>query len=165
MFLGGSAARWLQTSPDIIVICVDPWLDGWAGDYAAKYGNSEFQDQLNAKEGLFQTFLVNLSACSSRVIPVRDASPEALLKLFLLGVQPDLVFLDATKTIDDLLVCHQLWPSAILTGDDWSWELEGDFLAKDAVIKFASKHGFEVIHKRQSWLIVKEPERDPQTVG
>jgi hypothetical protein len=157
-FLGGSAYRWLTASPELVVVCVDPWSDGWAGDYASAKGRAGFQKQLNAAEGLYRTFLLNLTQFRDRVVPVRGLSPQVLPQLFVLGFVPDLVFFDSTKRLDDLPVCHRLWPEAIFTGDDWFWaDQEGDLPAQRAVKAFAAAHGFTILHQSQTWVLARNP--------
>ncbi|WP_024275761.1 hypothetical protein [Hyphomicrobium sp. 802] len=38
-----------------------------------------------------------------------------------LGVEPDIVFIDALKHREDYIEAHEQFPNAIITGDDWSW--------------------------------------------
>ncbi len=59
-FLGGSALRWLRASPDVVVVAVDPWQDGWAGDYLGTLGYPQQRERLNARDGLFELFLRNV---------------------------------------------------------------------------------------------------------
>ncbi len=75
-FLGGSALRWLRASPDIVVVAVDPWQDGWAGDYLAGLGYPDQRERLNASDGLFEMFLRNVQPFADRVVPVRATSPS-----------------------------------------------------------------------------------------
>jgi hypothetical protein len=155
-FLGGSAERWLRASPNLVVVCLDPWLDAWAGNYVAKHGYAELRDQLNRENGFFMTFLANLWNYRARVVPVRKKSPEGLLDLFLFDLQPDLIYIDANKASDSIRVCHQLWPSAILTGDDWNWSKEGGKApVQEAVTKLASAHGCEILQQKETWVLIK----------
>jgi len=156
-FLGGSAELWLQTSPALSIICVDPWPDAdyWAvGDYAAQNGHFEFREQLNAPMGFYKTFLANMVNYRERLIPVRGFSPEALLPLFLAGYSPELVYIDAAKSYDDIAVSHQLWPTAVIGGDDWLWRPEENYPARQAVLRFAAEEGMEVFHRKHTWLLV-----------
>jgi hypothetical protein len=158
-FLGGSTLRWLRASPDLVVVAVDPWADGWAGDYLAGRGYPDQRDGLNAANGLFEMFLRNVRPFSERVVPVRAASPMVLDELAQLGLRPDLVFIDAAKLTGDLVTASELWPEAILTGDDWGFE--GDDSTgpmRDVVLRFAQRRRLEVIRKSETWVITSAPE-------
>jgi hypothetical protein len=158
-FLGGSTLRWLRASPDLVVVAVDPWQDGWAGDYLADRGYSELRDGLNAPGGLFEMFLRNVQPFAGRVVPVRAASPMVLDELARLGLRPDLLFLDAAKLTGDLVTASELWPETILTGDDWGFE--GDDSTgpmRDVVLRFAQRRGLEVVRKSETWVITGAPE-------
>jgi hypothetical protein len=154
-FFGGSALRWLETSKEVVVICVDPWADNWAADFATNCGFPEFREQLNAKDGFFHTFLKNVENFRDRIIPTREPSPDVLLKLFLMGVKPDLVYLDGNKTAGDLITAHQLWPKAILTGDDWAWNPEMGYPMRQVVTTFAAEFCYEVESQMETWHIIK----------
>lgn len=87
-FLGGSTYRWLAYSPHLQVIAVDPW--NWrAGDFVASERNwfdwpkppDNIVHQLNARDGLYHTFLANLAEHRERLIPVRGNSPDVLEEL------------------------------------------------------------------------------------
>jgi predicted O-methyltransferase YrrM len=158
-FLGGSALRWLRASPDLVVVAVDPWQDGWAGDYLAGLGYPDQRERLNASDGLFEMFLRNVQPFAGRVVPVRAASPPVLDQLAALGLQPDLVFIDATKLTGDLATASELWPEAILTGDDWSFG--GDNSARpmrEIVQRFAERRHLAVVRKSETWVIADERE-------
>lgn len=156
-FLGGSALRWLDCAANLRIACVDPWpeRDAWsAGDYAAENGYAEFREQLDCPAGFFQTFARNVIACKERIIPVRGGSPEALLPLFLANFTPQLIYIDAAKSFDDIAVSHALWPQAAISGDDWTWMPANDFPARRAVLRFASLHGMQVFHRKATWVLV-----------
>lgn len=122
VFLGASARQWLAISPDVHVICVDPWKGGeWIGDFARYHDQAEWVcNQLTRDdEAFYQTFLRNMWEERHRVTPVRGLALDVLQHIRDCGVQPDLVYLDGDKTGRELPVCHELFPDAILTGDDW----------------------------------------------
>ncbi len=156
-FLGGSALRWLACAPELRIVCVDPWTEReeWsAGDYAAEKGRGDFREQLDQPAGFFHTFLRNVSAQKERIIPVRGRSPEALLPLFLAGFTPQLVYIDAAKSFDDIAVSHALWPQAALSGDDWMWLPAENFPARQAVLRFAALHDMQVFFRESTWVLV-----------
>ena len=99
---------------------LDPWEGSWA-NFAVTSGKPEHAEQLARKKAGYHTFLVNLWDHRQRVIPLRGRSPEKLYELAQLGVAPDLVYLDSDKSGVELEVCHELFPDAILCGDDWTY--------------------------------------------
>ena len=158
-FLGGSTLRWLRASPELVVVAVDPWPGGWAGDYLAGLGYPEHRDRLNAADGLFEMFLRNVQPYAERVVPVRAASPMVLDELARLGLRPDLVFVDAAKLTGDLVTATELWPEAILTGDAWGYEgVDSTSQMRDVVLRFAGRRGLEVVRKSETWVITGSPE-------
>ncbi len=164
-FLGGSALRWLRAAPDLVVVAVDPWQDGWAGDYLSALGYPDQRERLNAPDGLFDLFLRNVQPFSERVIPVRASSPEVLDELAALGLRPDLVFVDATKLTCDLATASELWPDAVLSGDDWSFDGGGSARPmREIVQRFAERRQRAVVRKSETWVIADE-RGTPTTLG
>ena len=161
-FLGGSTLRWLKGSPSVEIVALDPWPDCDAGDFAASEEwwfnwpkpSEEVVHALNAKDGLYHTFLANLAPYKDRVVPVRGRSQLLLEQLAEMGLEPDLVYIDADKKRSDLDACFRLWPLARLTGDDYLWKPEAGYPMQQHVNAFAAEHGFSVAHVCQTWVLV-----------
>lgn len=167
-FLCGSTLQWLRASETLTVIGVDKWDSNWAA-YIEKLA----QDPLRARtvfhlddkqietivanlrrHGNFCTALNNVRLYRQRFIPVRRSSPEALGYLHARGISPQLIYIDAGKEREDLDVAHELFPEAILCGDDWLWpDADGVMVMQENVRAFARERGFEVRSSRQSWLL------------
>lgn len=166
-FLGGSARRWLEASPDVVVIALDPWPKVSAGlaNFARAHRQPEWavQQLLSGPDALYHTFLVNLWDYKGRIIPVRAPAPAALHTLAEFGIQPDLIYLDADKSGRELEVCHQLFPGALLTGDDWFmgtdrfWPREGDYPIRQAVHEFCREHARHLLVDDMTWVISPDP--------
>ncbi|HEX5104530.1 MAG TPA: hypothetical protein VFV87_11995, partial [Pirellulaceae bacterium] len=113
-FLGASVRTWLAASPDVVVIALDPWPDirRWLPELNQKGTQPAWAiEQLaTGEDAAYHTFLANLWDERQRVIPMRDAAPAALYNLQKLGVQPELIYLDADKTGAELEVCRELFP-------------------------------------------------------
>ncbi len=123
VFVGGSVRQWLELSPEIVVIAIDPWpqIQG-ANHYLDTHPVGSLHGaQLRDHDGLYNTFLATLWNQRQRVIPMRGSGVEMLQILHDHGVQPDLVFIDADKQGAEISVCNSLFPSAIVCGDDWLW--------------------------------------------
>ena len=154
-FLGGSTKLWLAASPNVTVIALDPWEGSWAS-FAIASGKPEHADQLAREEGGYHTFLANLWDHRERVIPFRGRSPEKLHELAHLGVAPDLVYLDSDKSGIELEICHELFPDAILCGDDWTYAAEEGYPIRRPVKEFCARHGHYVRTKMATWIIDRD---------
>jgi hypothetical protein len=172
-FLCGSTRQWLDASPDLVVIGVDPWEENWSTYVrkGAEEGHPIFAalddpvavaDTLQRHDNCLLA-LNNIRDERDRFIPVRRRSPEALHYLQKKGIQPQLVYIDALKSDEDLWVAHDLFPDAILCGDDWSWRDEtGRFRMREHVERFADEKGFWVEALFGTW-IVREGSPPPPT--
>jgi hypothetical protein len=171
-FLCGSTRQWLDSSPDLEVIGVDPWDGNWS-TYVRKHteeGNPIFtalEDPLALAEtlqryGNYCVALNNIRDERDRFIPVRRRSPKALHYLRTRGIQPQLIYIDALKSEEDLSVAHELFPRAILCGDDWNWSDEnGRFRMREHVERFAGEKGFTVEAEGATWLLPPGPPPPP----
>lgn len=164
-FLCGSTLQWLDASTDLTVIGVDPWDGNW-GPYVrgmtdpaglgrlATALDVEHLGELIEAHGNYAVALNNVRAYGDRFIPVRRFSPEALHYLHSRGVEPGLVYIDAFKEVDDLAAANQLFPNAVLCGDDWSWRDEsGSLRMQDHVTNFATERGLEVQAIGATWIL------------
>lgn len=166
-FLGASARRWLSVRGDLTVIGVDPW----GGDLvetcqryvgrpaiARTYPERETQERFAAdvaRQGPLKTALANLIDFKDRFIPIQGLSPQILPRLKRAGAEPSLIYIDATKSPEDLDVCHALWPEAQLTGDDWHWSRTKGYPMRVIVNSFAERHGYRVTAESATWVLNK----------
>ncbi len=161
-FLCGSTRQWLESSPDLEVIGVDPWDGNWSTYVRNKTeeGHPVFaalEDTLAdtiQRYGNYCLALNNIRDERERFIPVRQRSPEALHYLRRRGIQPQLIYIDAFKSDDDLWVAHDLFPRSILCGDDWNWpDEDGRFRMREHVERFADEKGFTIEAQEATWLL------------
>ena len=105
-------------APQATVICVDHWLGS-----QEHHHNEKFRLKLPT---LYETFLVNLWEERDRVIPIRLRTTEALEEIYRFQIVPDLIYIDAGHTYQDVLAdvgtSLRLFPASVICGDDWSWE-------------------------------------------
>lgn len=170
-FLCGSSLQWLRASDDVTVIGIDPWDGNWAG-YIERVAADPIQsrsvwhlsdeeidrivDRLR-RDGNFLTAMNNVRLYKQRFVPIRRSSPEGLQYLYERGIVPDLIYIDADKKAEDLDEAHELFPNAILCGDDWLWpNKEGELIMQKHVNAFAAKHGMQVTASRQTWLLTRD---------
>lgn len=150
-WLGGSTRFILDHAPHAMVIAIDHWQ-----------GSAEHQDKHKAKlSSLYQTFLSNCWTYRSRLIPMKTTTLQGLEELFVLGLKPDLVYIDASHNYDavmqDLEKIYTCFLKTIICGDDWCWNnLKGDSLpVRRAVIDFSKQHNLKIISDREFWLILE----------
>lgn len=164
-FLGGSTRQWLDASPGLTVIAVDPWDGNW-GPYVRGMAQSPWMARhvagLDAEavadliegHGNYAIALNNLRGYRDRVIPVRRFSPEALHYLHARGIRPDVIYIDAFKEVDDLTAAWELFPNAVICGDDWNWRDEqGVYRMQQHVTTFAEAHSLRVEADAATWLL------------
>lgn len=129
VFLGGSLRQWLAASPAVRVVAVDPWpCFPEMPEVVRRHGKpAAVATQLTAHpDALYHTFLGNFWEDRHRVVPVRSTGVEVLERLAAMGFQPDLIYLDADKSGEELHLCERLFPRALLAGDDWFWTDAGE---------------------------------------
>ncbi len=157
-WLGASALFMARQIPSAIVICVDHWLGSIEINnhplYAGKIAT------------LYDTFLANCWSYKDRIVPVRMTTLEGMIKIHQLGIQPDLVYVDAAHSYPDvtgdLEAVYALFPNTIICGDDFDWDqIPGwNFPVQRAVNDFAARHGFTVHSGRETntrfWYLTKE---------
>lgn len=174
-FLCGSTRQWLRAAENLTVIGVDPWDGNWAAYLQRmpedmRMARTVFHlsdDELARivhdirRFGNFCVALNNVRLYKQRFIPVRRRSPEALRYLHERGIEPKLIYIDADKQRADLDIARELFPNAILCGDDWLWPDEtGELRMQRHVKEFAAEHGLEIRSARQTWVLVA-PEPPP----
>jgi hypothetical protein len=169
VFLGGSATQWLRALPKITLIGIDPWADwdcaGYFIQHRERYrtvidlkgmSDDEFVMQMRRPGALYQSVISNLWEFRDRFVPLKGSSPEVLYELHKMGIKPDMFFLDSTKTGDELEAFRSLWPKAIISGDDWTWQSNaesGIYDIREAVIPFAKKYNLNVVTDAATWLL------------
>lgn len=158
-FVGGSVRQWLEASSDVVVVAIDPWpqLKGSNPFYDSHPVGRAHASQLREPDGLYHAFLATLWQERERVIPVRGTGQQMLPALFELGLRPDLVFLDADKTAIELNICDDLFPEAIVCGDDWLWCDGKRFPSQRPVRECAQRRGRTLKCVSNTWLIDDRP--------
>jgi hypothetical protein len=163
-FLCGSTRMWLDAYPELEVIAVDPWEGNWAPYLQTLLQNYPrlFQHVKDPEAiinqvheyGNYINALNNLRGYEHRVIPIRRYSPEALQYLRRRYISPGMIYIDAFKSADDLYVANELFPTAILSGDDWTWpNSKGEFQMRENVKEFAAAKGFVPYAQAQTWIL------------
>jgi hypothetical protein len=149
-FLGGSALQWLAASREVVVVCVDPWpdlIDPGPGITAHHIGRA-YRDQLRAPEGVYRSFISSMWDVRHRIVHVRGMS---------LGLRPDMVYIDADKKGHEIPVCDELFPDAVIAGDDWNWSDGYSFPIREPASRSAHSRGRRLKCVGTTWLIDDGP--------
>ena len=158
-FVGGSVSQWLAASPDVVVVAIDPWpqIQGPNPFYESHPVGRLHLAQLREPDGLYQAFLASQWHNRHRVIPIRGLGLQILPSLHALGLQPDLIFIDADKQAAEIILCDDLFPNAIVCGDDWLWCDGRDFPTQRPVRESAQRRGRFLKFVSNTWLIDDRP--------
>lgn len=162
VFLGGSARQWLDASGELVVVAVDPWRDLRRGARPKSFVErhplgQRYGKQLFAPDGLYDSFIASLWDYRHRVVPARGVGIDILPQLHAVGLQPDLIYVDADKKGDELPMCAELFPKALIGGDDWIWQDGRTFPIRGPVRATALRQQRVLKHVDQTWLIDDRP--------
>jgi predicted O-methyltransferase YrrM len=151
----GSSTRWFCENSNAKVVAIDHWK-----------GSIEHVNRRDVKDKLptlYETFIVNCWDYRDRITPVKMDTISGLTWCSDMGFQPDIIFIDASHEYEDVLkdleTSHNLFPKAILVGDDWAWRnrrLQKRFTVREAVVDFCKKKNFKVADNTRCWHITKE---------
>jgi len=131
-WLGSSTRFLLDAAPNACVYAVDHWRGAGGHHPAPQYRR--------LLPNLYDQFLANLWDHRDRLVPMRTSTQDGILELAVVGVKPDLVYLDADHATEsvladiDAVVDH--FPTAVLIGDDWRWDS-----VREAVERYCREHG------------------------
>lgn len=158
-FVGGSVLQWLEASPDVTVVAIDPWPQITTPNV---YRDSHPVGRLHAQQlrefdGLYHAFLANTWEHRDRIVPVRGKGVDMLPVLHGLGLRPELIFIDADKRAAEVQVCDELFPDAIVCGDDWLWSDGRGFPSQQPVRESARRRHRILKCVSNTWLIDDRP--------
>ena len=147
--LGGSMERWLQASPSVRVLGLDPignwteYVDTLTTRDARMRPFRSMLPQLAREGGTRDVILGTLWPFRERACLVEGFSPHWLPRLGQ-GLSPDVVYIDNDKSMHDLWVAHALWPNAVLAGDDWGHQRA--WAGQASPVRHAARRTFNVTH-------------------
>jgi uncharacterized protein (TIGR03032 family) len=135
-WLGLSTRFIADRAPNAVIIAIDHWQ-----------GSEEHRQNPDFKEllpVLYETFLSSCWDYRERIIPMRMNSTNALEAIALQHLAPDVIYLDADHSYEavkaDIVRIRELFPDAILIGDDWDW-VGVRRAASEAAIEFGATIG------------------------
>jgi hypothetical protein len=151
----GLSTRFIaDQAPHATVITIDHWL-----------GSPEHHQKPEWKAmlpNLFETFLALCWDYRHRIVPLRMTTLEGMRLVASMGLAPDLIYVDAEHSYEavtgDLELIHELFPDALVVGDDYGWS--GVAPALDDAVR---RHGWTLEVKgtgpARAWCLVR-PETD-----
>ena len=123
-WLGSSTRFILNNTKNANVFAVDHWSDN-IKDYGNGKGGTKNDPGIEKIGTLWETFLVNCWEFKERLYPIREYTNKGLDILNMLGIDVDLVYIDASHgyedVLDDINKSLKYFPNAIIMGDDWNW--------------------------------------------
>jgi hypothetical protein len=162
-YLGGSTLKWLETRPDFTLIILDSWpagADDWIDTLIASrpFWVKDIESlkpvsRACHRHGIVKVALHNLRAFRDRVIPIQMPweTGYSYIQSF---VEPDIIYIDADKEPEGIVQAHELFPAAILCGDDWTWRDEkGIYRVREPVRRVAALRGGRVLTKDCTWVV------------
>lgn len=110
---GRSALEACRLAPNATIYCIDTWCGDGGLQYDPSLANQSMQ--------LTQS---NLWQYRDRVRLLRRYTVTGMHALAKAGVEPDVVYIDADHHAEpvrqDVRTAMQLWPEAVICGDDWN---------------------------------------------
>jgi predicted O-methyltransferase YrrM len=151
----GSSTRWFCDNTNATIYAVDHWL-----------GSNEHQGRVDVKDKLpilYETFIVNCWEYKDRIVPIRLNTIAGLQYLYDNQIVPDVIYVDASHeeadVIADIEKCLELFPDALITGDDWSWKNKKHnkrYTVRDAVLLVALKHKLHLTNNNRCWVLKRK---------
>lgn len=144
-WLGKSTKFFLNNYPESNVIAIDHWK-----------GSEEHQTRFKKLlPVLFDTFLVNCWNFKERLIPIRMSTTDGLKEVYNFGISPNFIYVDAGHSFDevvkDISTSIELFPHAIIGGDDWIWR-KSTLPVQKAVKHCAKKFNKKIKFSKNNWL-------------
>jgi Methyltransferase domain len=125
-------------------------VDHWQGSSEHKVPGSP---DLALLPTLHQQFLSNViyQNATDKIVPVKMDSLSAAKTFHQLGIQADLIYIDASHEYENVIKDLQAWfpilnKGGLLCGDDWHW---GG--VRQAVIEFGNSKGLKIYDEGNFW--------------
>jgi len=119
-WLGKSTRHMIQRGADLVIS-----VDHWDPDKLMPWAQARHPDLVPVVRVVYETFLANCWDHKNRIIPMRMDTRDALGAVHRLGITPEVIFLDSSHqyehTCEELDLISELFPAAVVVGDDWNW--------------------------------------------
>jgi predicted O-methyltransferase YrrM len=112
----GSAAFVAKHFPEMTIICVDTFVG------SAEHLKDKVQKEI--ADNLWTHFCLNSWEAQNRIYPIKGKSVDGLKRVAEIGLNPDFIYIDAAHDVDsvfaDVSTAIQLFPNAVIFGDDYT---------------------------------------------
>ncbi|MBD3649070.1 MAG: class I SAM-dependent methyltransferase [Pseudomonadales bacterium] len=169
--LGGSTRFFLDYLPNSRVICIDPWPDGYKipADFEA------IAPYVEENESLLPMFLYFCRDYRDRILPLRTFSSEGIVSVYQMGMAPNVIYIDGDHrylgTLNDLIMAHNLFPDALIVGDDWNFSSKYAIYkgieksVQKAATDFADHFGLELKSFANTYAVAPSIQRQRQALN
>lgn len=169
--LGGSTRFFCDYLPNSSVICIDPWPEG----YKIPKGFTDVFPELKtlAITSLYELFLYFCKDYQERILPLRTFSNEGIIQTYQMAYIPDIVYIDGDHrymgVLQDLIMIHNLFPSALIIGDDWNFSSKYPIYkgiqksVQKAAIDFCDHFGLQLEAIKNTYAI--QPDLEEQRIA
>jgi hypothetical protein len=144
-WVGAGSTRFFLEHSDALLICNDTWR----GDSPDMVQGREHKIPI-----LFETFCRNNWHDRDRIVPLRMDTMDGLREVAEGGIIPDLIYVDANHDYDAVMaqlnLIRKLFPSSIVTGDDFEYWPQ----VWKAVTDFIEKHNIQFITDDNCWVLL-----------
>ena len=152
----GSTKFILEQAPNAHLVCVDHWSKNLEDFVQKDFGMERVIDFKDVISVLWETFLVNTWEYKHRMTPVRSKTLEGLQTLKKLNIPFDIIYIDAhhdyESVLHDITIAYELWPNAIIIGDDYNWPRNE---VSRAVTEFADANNLQIKVENNCWYYIK----------
>lgn len=176
LFLGSSAYHWLEEHDKVELVGIDLFARNESVfDYYLKeniaWAVSQFEQtdkeafiHSYKENGQELTFFKNLAGFKDRIHIYRGNFMKVGEEIKADHPDIDLVFLDADKSRAMINLAYQLFPTALLCGDDWNWGEAQGFPMQSAVKAFCEENNMKWGSVAATWLVKNKPNIEPQKI-
>lgn len=154
----GSTRFLLGAAPNSHLLCFDHWspnVEDHGNSGVTKYEDND--PELKQLPKIWESFLYNNYDHKNHLTPIRNKTVPGLESVKQYNFPVELVFIDADHSYqgayNDIMKCHELWPNAQLTGDDYTWPT-----VKNAVLDCAKKLDKRVMFCHNCWWLTDQLE-------
>jgi predicted O-methyltransferase YrrM len=154
----GSTKFILNKAPNAHMVCIDHWSETLEGHGIQKaWGAEKVNEDFEHIKNLWKSFLLNTWEHRHHLTPIRKKTIEGLEVLRNLDISFDLIYIDAhhdyESVLSDIKLSGEIWPNAVICGDDYRWPDGG--VAK-AVHEYADNTNLNVNVLDQFWYYTKK---------
>ncbi len=152
----GSTSFILNKAPNSQLVCIDHWGTELHIHVKQKAWETT-PEELQRIKTLWETFLVNTWEHKNHLTPIRKTTIDGLQFLKPLNIPFGLIYIDAhhdyESVLHDITISGEIWPDAVICGDDYNWPDGG---VSSAVNEYADKNNLNVIVNEQCWYYSKK---------